>query len=191
MDFVREQVSKANLDMKFNIKYAAVYGFSTCAAKIDFWIMNCEQPRVFQWNYLNHFIVQQSCWDIDGLLCLDPTDEQNDDGIEYEKFLRNARPIMIPKYEILAIVTSRLEKYREPTEEWLSRHGVKYKELYMFDAATAEERRRMGMHAGFKAKVYKSLNSAYFFYESDRKQAIEISKLSGKPCFCTTTDELF
>ena len=49
-------------------------------------------------------------------------------------------------YEINTIVTSRLEKYREPTEKWLKDHGVKYKQLIMLDLPSAEERRKQGCH---------------------------------------------
>ena len=191
MNFTRELVCQAELDKKFNVHYAAVYGFSGCKAIIDFTMSDCEFPRVFQWNYLNHFIAGLSCYDIDGLLCSDPNHEQNDDGPEYENFLRTARPLYIPKYEIMALVTSRLEKYRDLTVAWLAKNEVKYKKLYMLDVATAEERRRFGLHAKFKSEIYKSLDEAKYFFESERHQALEITRLTGKPCFCTTTDELF
>ncbi len=191
VDAIRAQISDLGLDKKFNITYCAVYGCSWDTPSVDFCMTVCPTPRMFQWNYLNIWYLEKSCWDIDGLLCLDPTSDQNDDGPNYEEFLRTARPLMIPKFEIMALVTSRLEKYRSQTEEWLAKHGVKYKKLYMLNVATAEERRRLGLHAPFKAKIFKSMHGAEFFYESERQQAIEISKLSGKPCFCTTTDELF
>jgi hypothetical protein len=46
------------------------------------------------------------------------------------------------------------------------------------------------MHAEFKAEVYKKLNDMILFYESDKKQAIEIARLTKKAVFCVETDEL-
>lgn len=50
--------------------------------------------------------------DIDGVLCADPTPEENDDGEKYRHFLLNTPPLFIPKVTIGTLVTSRLEKYR-------------------------------------------------------------------------------
>ena len=47
--------------------------------------------------------------DIDGVLCADPTPEENDDGEKYRHFLLNAPPLFIPKVTIGTLVTSRLE----------------------------------------------------------------------------------
>jgi hypothetical protein len=37
----------------------------------------------------------------------------------------------VPNFEIDAVVTGRLEKYRPQTEQWLANNGVGYKELRM------------------------------------------------------------
>lgn len=188
---IKEKVAAAGLDKKYNIKYAAIY-YSTDESKsfVDIALARVLQPRLFQWNYLNHSILPETAWDIDGLLCVDPTDEENDDGENYVNFLQNAKPLHIPNYEIGALVTSRLEKYRPETEQWMRDNGVKYKKLYMLNVGTAEERRKLGLHAKFKSEIFSKLD-AIVFYESDPVQAKNISLLSGKPCFCTATDELF
>ena len=59
--------------------------------------------------------------DFDGVLCRDPTEEENDDGDKYRYFIANVEPIFKPSVEIGWIVTSRLEKYRDLTENWLKK----------------------------------------------------------------------
>lgn len=171
--------------------FGAIFAHKKSKNMIDYFFEIVETPRLFQWNYLNHIISEKCCFDMDGVLCVDPTNEQNDDGSKYIDFILNAKPLFIPKYEILAIVTSRLEKYRKETELWLKNNNVKYKHLYMLNVKTAEERRTLGCHAKFKSKIYKNLDEAICFIESESKQAEEIAKLSGKQCICVTTDEYF
>lgn len=171
--------------------FAAVYTTDESSKLVDYALETVEHPRLFQWNYLNHAIAAKCCFDFDGVLCVDPTAEQNDDGFEYLKFLSSAKPLFIPRYEIHSIVTSRLEKYRPQTESWLAAHNVKYKNLFMLNVNSAEERRRLKCHAAYKASIYKKMKDAICFIESDPLQAQEIARLSGKQCICVSTDEFF
>ena len=148
------------------------------------------QPRIFQWNYRNHIIAENACFDMDGVLCVDPTAEQNDDGPRYREFIETAEPLCIPAKSISAIVTSRLERYRKETEAWLKEHGVKYQELIMLDLPDAETRRKLGVHAAYKAEVY-GKRSEILFVESNRDQASEIARLTDKPVLCTDVDSYF
>jgi len=174
----------------YRFTYCAVFAQKSSAHLADYVFSIVEQPRLFQWNYLNHRVAEECCFDIDGVLCEDPTLEQNDDGPKYLDFIKNAKPLFIPRYPICAVVTSRLEKYRAETENWLKKHGIKYRFLFMLNA-TAQERRSKGLHASFKAKIYKRLKGTVCFIESDPTQASEIAKLSGKQCICVSTDEYF
>jgi hypothetical protein len=61
----------------------------------------------------------------------------------------------------------------------------------MLSGYTAEERRKLNLHAKFKAEQYKKLPDIQLFIESDKKQAQEIARLTNKLCFCASTDELF
>jgi len=177
---------------KYHCYFGAVYcSNKTSASMVDVPLVILSQPRVFQWNYLNHRIAEIACYDIDGVLCLDPSESENDDGEKYRQFLLNAKPLYIPKRKIAAIVTSRLEKWRPETEQWLAKQGIKYDKLYMLQNMTAEERRKKGVHAEFKAKIYKKLSNTSVFIESDLAQAKKIAELTGKMVFCATTDELF
>ncbi len=189
--------TKQLLQSKFSAKemenflFMAVFALKESKKLVDFYFEIVNQPRLFQWNYLNHTISSKCCFDLDGVLCVDPTEEQNDDGEEYKKFILSARPLFIPQYEINAIVTSRLEKYRQETETWLKNNNVKYKKLYMLNLKSAAERREKNCHADFKAHVYKKLKDTICFIESDPKQAEKIAKLSKKQCICVSTDEFF
>lgn len=173
----------------FDYVYCAVYGRSVDghAHQADIVMVGVPQPRVFQWNYRNHIIAEHACFDMEGVLCLDPEEIDNDDGERYIKFCLNAQPLFIPKQSISAIVTSRLEKFRAPTEEWLHTRGVKYNELIMLDLPSDEERRRLKAHAPFKAEVYKSRDELVFI-ESNWKQAQQIATLADKPVICTEND---
>lgn len=162
------------------IIYCAVYAAQEEHPEIDVWLEIVHHPRIFQWNLMRHNRLADSCFDIDGVLCHDPADEDNDDGERYQQFLLNARPLLQPGVRIKHLVTSRLEKYRAETENWLRRHAVDYEHLWMLDGVTAEERRRLRLHAIHKAKVYRRTN-ACLFVESDDRQAVEISELSGRP----------
>lgn len=157
---------------------------------VDLSLAHLNQPRIFQWNYLYHNIIKYSCYDMDGVLCADPSDEENDDGEKYVHFIQNAKPLYVPNFNIGCIITSRLEKYRALTEKWLKDNNIKYDKLYMLDA-TAEQRRRNNLHAKFKAKIYKNLKDYVLFIESEPHQAAEIAKLSGKPCICCKNDKLY
>ena len=189
---VKRVIEESKLDQKFNITYMAVYYRDDNYKQfIDIALEKVPSPRLFQWNYLNHCFLQDAAFDIDGVLCIDPANEENDDGPKYKNFLLNAKPLFIPQYKIPYIITSRLEQYRPETEEWLKKNNVQYDHLIMLKGYTAEERRKLNLHAKFKAEQYKNLSDIQLFIESDRKQAQEIAKLTKKICFCASTDELF
>lgn len=157
-----------------------VYGVEQCDAGIDLTLATVAEPRVFEWNVFHHPIIERACVDIDGVLCLDPQAHENDDGPRYLDFLGNAQALHRPRREIGMLVTSRLEKYRRETEDWLHSNGFRYRKLEMLDLPDAETRRRHRVHAGFKAGVYSASDSPLFI-ESELPQAREIAYLSGKP----------
>lgn len=175
---VRTRLAEAKPDA--DITYCAVYAAQEDHPEIDVWLEVVEHPRIFQWNLMRHRRLGDACFDIDGVLCHDPTDHENDDGERYDAFLISARPLHLPGVPIKHLVTSRLEKYRGQTEEWLQANGVIYEKLWMLDLPSAEERRKRKMHAVHKARVYRKTN-ACLFVESEDRQAVEIADLSGRP----------
>ena len=171
------------------IVYAAVYGTKSSKNLVDICFEICEWPRMFEWNYMHHPFLAEACVDIDGVLCADPSKYQNDDGPRYREFISTTRPLYIPSRKVFALVTARLEKYRNETEEWLNRNGIEFEHLFMLDLPDAETRRRLSYHSHFKADVYSQLK-ARIFIESSRTQAIEIERLSKRPVICVETCEV-
>lgn len=169
--------------------FAAVYTTRGSSHLVDVSFENCRQPRMFEWNYLHHWGLEYACMDIDGVLCEDPGFFENDDGRRYEKFLKNAKPKFIPTKKVKKIVTSRLEKYRQLTAEWLKLHKIEYTELVMADFDSAIERAISGAHGEFKGKVYRE-SDCMLFIESNYVQALEICRISGKQVFCTDNNQL-
>lgn len=176
---MREATEKLERLSGLRVTTYVVYGIETSGKDIDIVAATVPEPRVFQWNVMHHSVLAAACVDLDGILCVDPLPHQNDDGALYVEFLKNAQPLHLPTRPINAIVTSRLEKYRSLTDEWLAKWGVKYETLAMLDLPNAEERRRLNAHAAFKARVFRKLD-AKLFIESDERQAGEIAELSGK-----------
>jgi uncharacterized HAD superfamily protein/adenine/guanine phosphoribosyltransferase-like PRPP-binding protein len=172
--------------IKAHFTFAAVFGLNAQHKETDIVLEVVPHPRMFQWNFMHHKFLEQCCVDIDGVLCLDPTEAENDDGPAYEKFLGEALPLYGPTRKIGWLVTSRLEKYRRHTEAWLQKHDVKYDKLIMLDLPSKAERRRLGVHGSFKADFYRK-SDAMLFIESEHQQAIKIARLSGKPVLCVET----
>lgn len=164
---------------------------STCAAivapsqkdGVQVSFITLPHPRLFEWNAFHHACVESACFDMDGVLCVDPTSHDNDDGPRYEKFLSSARPLFRPTLRIGHIVSARLEKYRSLTEDWLAANNISYGSLHLVDLPSKAERIRQGAHCSHKIRVYRD-TGASMFYESDLGQAREIAQGSGKPVLC-------
>jgi uncharacterized HAD superfamily protein len=183
----KAKIAKANLPVEF--VFCCVFGQETSAELVDILLDVVPQPRIYQWNLMHHTIMSSACLDIDGVLCRDPTEEENDDGPAYAEFLDRTQPMFLPSWPVAYLVTSRLEKYRPQTEAWLKKHDIVYDRLVMLDLPSAEERRRLGNHAQFKGEFYRS-SKAVLFIESERHQAVEIARIAGKPVLCMETGVL-
>jgi uncharacterized HAD superfamily protein/hypoxanthine phosphoribosyltransferase len=181
--------SLKHLTSDFSISYCAIYVIPGKEKMVDYYFEVVPLPRYFQWNIMNHTSLEKACFDIDGVLCVDPTEDQNDDGPKYIDFILNAPPLFIPGAKIGTIVTSRLEKYRKETETWLEANRVKYNDLVMLDLPDKEARQKANSHGDHKAKAY--LAKPYvLFVESDLSQAIQINRISKKPVLCTENFEM-
>lgn len=183
----RQRLTSERPDVRF--VFCAIYGQFKAHEGVDLVLEVVPLPRVFEWNVLHHSVLERSCVDIDGVLCVDPTEQENDDGVAYEKFLLNATSLHTPTRRIGYLVTSRLEKYRKQTEAWLRDRDIAYDELIMLDLPSKAERQRQGSHASFKGETYKRLESPLFI-ESDIRQAPQIARISGKPVLCLETREM-
>ena len=187
MDKCKESLKELNTD--FDISYCAIYVIPGKEKQVDYFFEIVPLPRYFQWNILNHSTLEKACFDIDGVLCVDPSEDQNDDGEKYIDFVQHAPPLFIPGTVIGSIVTSRLEKYRKETEAWLKENNVKYNQLVMLNLPDKEARQKANSHAEHKAKTYAS-KSYILFVESSLNQAIEINRITKKPVLCTENFEM-
>lgn len=176
-------------EFPFDIHFSSVYISPRGHQYVDYWSEVVPSPRVFEWNILHHTRLDEFCVDIDGVLCRDPTPEENDDGENYREFLTEVEPNVVPNREIGWLVTARLEKYRAETEAWLDRHGINYDTLVMMDVPDMETRRAQGNHARYKAEVYESAGASLFI-ESDAEQAAKICAASNKPVYSYGTNEM-
>lgn len=183
---VKKRLADAGIPGKFT--YLAVYAFPERPGIADIVLEVVPRPMIFEWSFIHSATLQHACVDIDGVLCVDPTPEEDDDGERYRAFLRTAKPLMVPTRYVGALVTARLEKYRPETEAWLAEHGVQYGQLLMMDHPTAESRR--GKQASFKAQAYRA-TEARIFVESDIRLAHNIAQLSGKPAIAFGTSTLY
>jgi uncharacterized HAD superfamily protein/hypoxanthine phosphoribosyltransferase len=181
-----------NIENNYRFIFCSIYATNGSRNLIDIYFEIIDNPRIFEWNLTRSWIYSNSCVDIDGVLCEDPTEEQNDDGERYRDFILNAVPKYLPKVKIKYLVTSRLEKYRKETELWLFNHHIEFEELIMLDLPTKEKRQELNCHGKFKASVYENKKlSSILFIESSEKQAKEISNLTKLPVFCTDNMEYY
>lgn len=189
MNFAVDRVKKK----ASHITRLAVYGpyqVENPKALCDIWLEDCKGPRVFQWNMWKHIRLPRWAFDFDGVFCRDPTNKENDDGPRYMHFLKTAEPLFIPQRPIGHVVTGRLEKYRQPTEEYLKKHGIQFTSLHMMPYATKAERMAVGGRGSWKAKVVKELG-VELYIESSQKQSPIIAREGGVPVWCIETQSVF
>ena len=190
MSEARARIDAATLPATTEILFGAVYVSPQGKRHVDTYADVVAEPRVFGWNLMHHpGVVPKSCFDLDGVLCRDPTPEENDDGENYREFLTEVEPNVVPNQEIGWLVTARLEKYRPETEAWLARHGIEYGELIMLDLPDKETRQRLGAHAAYKAAVYDECD-AVLFVESDHEQALEIARRTDRSVYSVEHDQM-
>lgn len=193
MKRAKEKVASRS-DM-FDIIFGCVYAEGKNAKSfVDIYLEDNYRPGphwLYEWNILHHYedISKWSMWDIDGLLCKEPPADTNRQA--YEEYLPNAIPMIIPTTEVGALVTYRLNIYRPVTEKWLKEHGIRYRELHMFDAPDRDTRGRMESSENYKARIYRNAPWAKLFFESSRYQAERIHQLTGKPVFSYEDGRLY
>jgi uncharacterized HAD superfamily protein len=176
---IRSQIQELNFKHKF--KYVSVYGKHQNYTEVDIVLESVPGPIMFEWNVMDHLALNTVCVDLEGVLCCDPTEAQDDDGENYLEFLTTAVALKVPRYKINSIVTARLERYRPQTESWLQRNGVQYDELCMLDLPSAVERRKMrGIDAEFKSEVYAKKKDCLLFIERSIGRARIIRERTGK-----------
>ena len=170
---------------------ASVYVNPFAARKPDLHAVDLHWPHLLEWNLFNSVLSPNMACDFDGILCSDCQPGQDDDGDRYLDFIANAKPLYMPrKVPIPLIITARIEKYRQPTVEWLHRHGIKVHRLVMHPASTLAERNSDDV-AAWKAREFVRWNNDHkptpppnAFIESDDRQARRINEISGLMTIC-------
>lgn len=181
---VRSAIAASGVWPVEQVDYLCVYWSGRQIPSLGYWFERVPFPRVFEWNLFHHEVIESACVDLDGVLCSDPVVTDNDDGARYQEFMRSAMLLVKPTRSIGWIVTSRLEKHRSATEDWLAHHGIRFRELVMLGNVSARARQRSGAHGHFKGKFYQA-SQAEVFVESDPFQAYEIAQIAGKSVVCT------
>jgi len=177
------------LELDAATTFLTIFSFPENPCLADITLEVVPRPMCFQWSFMHTPELSHYCLDIDGILCRDATQEEDDDGPNYLRFLREASPLLVPTAEVGWLVTSRLEKYRAETEAWLERYGVRYRELIMLDMPSKEARERSGRHVSYKADTYRRTGAALFI-ESSPGLAEHIAEASGQPVMCPTTNRV-
>ena len=169
--YAREKLK--HLDAPFYTVYAGGEG----KHKVDGYVVPLELPHFFEWNLLHNGILMNNCksaFDMDGVFCEDCPVDCDDDGERYLDWMRRVQPLHWSiEYEVPLIITARREVYRGQTLDWLSRHGIRVKELVMFLGTFAE---RSATDIGrWKAEQAKQ-RGCKLFVESSYSQALTISR---------------
>lgn len=186
------------LSNKYNFIYCSAYLEGKGKNTIDIYLDDVTQYSfagtqvVYEWNIFHHYshIMDYCIYDLDGVFCLDPPDDRNTE--EYESYIKDATPLFCPTTTVGKICTYRIDKYRDITTEWLTKNGISYKDLIMFNAQSREERNNSGIGpAHFKGEYFRNDSNAVLFVESDDWQAQEIHRISGKQVLCTSTNKIY
>lgn len=182
-----------------NFIYMCVYLEGRGESSIDLYLEDVRQytdnftiPVLYEWNIFQHYpyVMSKCMYDMDGVLCIDPPDERNE--TEYIEYIKNAKPLFVPRTPIGAIITYRLQKNEEITKQWLAKYNILYNALKTFPANSWEERNDSGISPElFKGTIYKKYDFFNLFVESNDYQAQQIAKISGKNVYCVETNKMY
>lgn len=186
--FSGNSIRKVKIAMRDTYLYACVYVKPSSVEEIDYYGCEVEEPHILDWHFFNSSHIEDTLLDFDGILSPDVPAEICNNEEKYIEYLKNVEPIYhrLPvSRKCKGIVTARLEKYRDITEEWLEKHKVKYGFLHMYP--TEDVHIRDSNHI-IQASIYKgdfySRSDAIFFVESSSAEANFIRKTADKIVIC-------
>ncbi|OGD86669.1 hypothetical protein A2164_00195 [Candidatus Curtissbacteria bacterium RBG_13_35_7] len=143
-------------------------------------------PRIFEWNIM-HGKRFRLAVDLDGVLCEECPPYVDSTESLYIKWISNAKPLRVPGFKIDAIVSNRLESYREVTEKWLEKNNIRYKKLYLWDIDSKFKRKNYAVNKiEHLIKIKPNL-----YWESDIKQAKLIFEKTKIPTLSIKDNILF
>lgn len=195
LSLLRKRLQEVDLE----VTTAACIVRPAARERVDLYAVLQPSPHLFEWHMPNSAFLSGRmanpalkgglAFDFDGVLCADVPAECDDDGEKYINYLANAPLLMRPTFQpIELIITFRLEKYRQITEAWLAKWGIRCNKLIMHPAEKIQD--RVFDAAGFKGTHLKE-SSCFGMLESDKRQAKAIARASGKPVICYNTGEVF
>lgn len=172
---------------------AAVYTTPSRQTMLDAFGRVLPLPHWFEWNLwgqsalLDAFKVSA---DLDGLICENCPIDDDDDGPRYRTWMDGVQPLVFPNFSPLrAVITARLERYREATVAWLARYRIQYSDLIMGPWQSPAERTLQAV-AQWKADAVRSIGSAVYV-ESEPDLAIEISRRTDAAVICPAAGTAF
>lgn len=195
---MKETKNKLSAFNNVQFIYMCVYLEGWGADSIDLYLEDVRKYTenftidvLYEWNIFHHneTLMNKCLYDIDGVLCVEPPDERNEE--EYIEYIKKATPLFTPTPKLGGIITYRLIKNKDITQKWLAENSITYDKLIMFNADSWEERNKMGTPPEeFKGNFYKN-NDYRLFVESSDYQAKRISEISNKPVYCVETNKIY
>jgi hypothetical protein len=176
---------RGNLPEHTKITTAALIASEDTKNKVDMFYVVVPRPRLFEWNILHSKKNRIIAVDLDGVICEEPPISLKLDESKYKEWLKKAKPYLIPSFEIDYIISNRLEKFRETTEEWLRKHKVKYRQLILRDFLPLPGEGK----ADFKIKKLLEIKPD-FFWESSSQEAQQIWRETKIPTFSIRENKL-
>jgi uncharacterized HAD superfamily protein len=167
------------------IRFAVYSSADTKNEDIDFVCELCPGPRVFSWNIAKHHLWRNWGTDLDGVLCRDPSAKERSDDTTLFNFYQSADLRFPILREIKLIVTSRREKFRNVTENWLKQNEISYQQLVMKPDVDINKK-----HHLYKFEILKNAKLD-LYVESEEKQARFISENANLLVWCTDTQKYF
>ena len=180
-----DKLVRAHPNMKVT-RYVVWAAPDTNPAHYDICSGIVPKPRMFEWNMWKIERLNTVAFDMDGVLCRDPTQHENDKGPKLIEYYKTAPAKFLPSSPVACIITNRLERNREYTEQWLADNGVEYGQLIM------KENEKEG-HIEHKVRKIQMVSDQISMYvESDTRQARLIAeRVAGLPVWCIDNRKLY
>tara|TARA_R110000796_G_scaffold57672_2_gene132909 strand:- start:12310 stop:13311 length:1002 start_codon:yes stop_codon:yes gene_type:complete len=174
-----------------NYTTACVYVTPSAKTKVDIFSKPLPNPHYLEWNFFNSGFVTSTAFDIDGILCPDVKSSNDDDGAKYMQHLTDA-PVRyaIRNNTANVLVTARLGKYRDATEEWLGINGINYDKLVMGPWNNNRDRKADKEVLNYKVDAYQS-SECKLFVESNDCLASNMARITSKPVLCPMTEKVY
>lgn len=188
MNKIAETVSTLKT-IGYEVERACMYVSEEGKSFVNHYFKVLEGQRVFEWNLFHHKILENSCVDIDGVICREiQGDEIDDEGdkFKYRRFIRTAERIIRPRYTIHSLVSARTEEWRTDTSIWLVNNGIGFENLILPTERYHSDEEK----AKFKADYYEKSGTELFIESSD-DIARMINEFTGRPVIATDTMKLY